>query len=214
MLRTKYKYIKLALVLVLLLAAAVFSKPFMPNVAADPHASCTAPATAVFPSNGDPSYCACPKGDVVDATAIPNTCAKKCPDGTVVTKQNGQTYCSGQQTCPDGSDAPSNDVNQCPDAAASAASDPAMQCAQHQNDKCDLFKKYLNPTINLLSALVGLVVVGSVIVGAIQYSASAGDPQKAAKAKGRIMNSVVALVAFIFLFAFLQWLIPGGILNK
>jgi len=95
-----------------------------------------------------------------------------------------------------------------------AASDPAMQCAQHQNDKCDLFKKYLNPTINLLSALVGLVVVGSVIIGAIQYSASEGDPQKAAKAKSRIMNSVIALVAFIFLFAFLQWLIPGGILNK
>lgn len=71
--------------------------------------------------------------------------------------------------------------------------------------------KYVQPIINLLAVLVGVVVLGSVVFGGIQYSASAGDPNKAAAAKGRIINSLMALAAFIFLYAFLQWVIPGGI---
>lgn len=77
--------------------------------------------------------------------------------------------------------------------------------------KSCLFDKYINPIVNLLSALVGIVVVGSIIFGGIQYSASAGDPGKAAAAKQRIINSLGALAAFVFLFAFLQWIIPGGL---
>lgn len=70
--------------------------------------------------------------------------------------------------------------------------------------------KYVNPVINLLAVLVGVVVLGSVIFGGIQYSASAGDPNKAAAARSRIINSLLGLAAFIFLYVFLQWLIPGG----
>ncbi|HYH75064.1 MAG TPA: hypothetical protein VD735_03815 [Candidatus Saccharimonadales bacterium] len=77
--------------------------------------------------------------------------------------------------------------------------------------KSCLFDRYINPLVALLSALVGIVVVGSVIFAGIQYSASAGDPGKAAAAKSRITNSLLALAAFIFMFAFLQWLIPGGL---
>jgi hypothetical protein len=74
----------------------------------------------------------------------------------------------------------------------------------------DLVKKYLNPAINLFSALVGVVVVMSIIIGGIQYSSSAGDPQKAAKAKGRILNAIIAILAYAFLYGFLQFIIPGG----
>ena len=89
--------------------------------------------------------------------------------------------------------------------------DPAVTC---NADTCDLINNYLNPFISLLTAVVGIVVVLSIIYGAIQYTSSGGDPQKVAKAKSHIVKTVVALFAYIFLFAFLQFLVPGGIIRN
>lgn len=72
---------------------------------------------------------------------------------------------------------------------------------------------YLQSAVNLLTALAGLAITGSVIVAGIQYSTSGGNPQAAAQAKGRIVNALIALLALIFMFAFFQWLVPGGILS-
>jgi hypothetical protein len=74
----------------------------------------------------------------------------------------------------------------------------------------DIVSCYVNPAIDLFSGLVGVVVVISIIIGGIQYSSSAGDPQKAARAKGRIINAIIALIAFAFLYGFLEFIIPGG----
>ncbi len=76
---------------------------------------------------------------------------------------------------------------------------------------CDLISKYLNPFINTLAALVGVAVVIAIVIGAIQYGSSAGDPQRVAAAKARIRNALVALITFIFLYALLNFLIPGGL---
>jgi hypothetical protein len=76
-----------------------------------------------------------------------------------------------------------------------------------------LFAKYINPTVNLLSAAVGLVVVVGIIVGAIQFSTSAGDPQKAASGKKHIQNALIGLLMYLLLFGFLQFITPGGLLN-
>lgn len=81
-------------------------------------------------------------------------------------------------------------------------SDDSMGC---------LFNKYVNPAVDLLSAVAGVAVVVAIIMGAIQYSGSAGDANKTAKAKERIRNAVIALIAFAFLYAFLKWILPGGI---
>lgn len=78
----------------------------------------------------------------------------------------------------------------------------AMEC---------FIRKYINPLVNLLAVGIGVVVVGSVIVGGIQYSSAQGDPGKVAAAKSRITNSLFALGGFIFLYAFLSWVMPGGI---
>jgi hypothetical protein len=77
--------------------------------------------------------------------------------------------------------------------------------------KCDLMTKYVYPFINFLSALVGLVVVISIVIGGIQYGSSAGDPQKVTAAKNRIRNALIALVTFIFLYSLLNFLVPGGL---
>ena len=73
-----------------------------------------------------------------------------------------------------------------------------------------LFTKYINPFIKFLSGAVGIVVTISIIAGAIQYSTAGGDSQKVSAARARIRNALVALVAYLFLWAFLEYLIPGG----
>lgn len=78
---------------------------------------------------------------------------------------------------------------------------------------CDLVNNYVNPFINFLSIAFGLIAVISIILGGIQYSTSQGDPQKSAQAKSRISNTLLAIFAYLFLYAFLQFLIPGGLFN-
>lgn len=65
--------------------------------------------------------------------------------------------------------------------------------------------------IKALSAGVGVVVVGTIIVGGIQYIVAGDNPSGVVEAKKRIINGLLALAAFLLSFAFLQWLVPGGI---
>lgn len=74
--------------------------------------------------------------------------------------------------------------------------------------------EFLFVVINILSGLIGIIVVIVIIMAGIQYTTSGGNPQQAAQAKKRIINAITALVAFFFLFAILQWLIPGGIFKS
>jgi hypothetical protein len=118
-------------------------------------------------------------------------------------------------TCADGSAAPGNDTSKCPQGGqdVSDTSDPAASDTKCSTAaKCDLVTKYINPFINFLAALVGVAVTISIVVGGIQYASSAGDPQAAAAAKARIRNAIIALITFIFLYALLNFLIPGGLL--
>jgi hypothetical protein len=73
--------------------------------------------------------------------------------------------------------------------------------------------KILIYAVNVLGALVGVIAVVMIVVAGIQYSSSGGNPQVTAEAKKRIINVMIALAAFIFLWAFMQWVIPGGALN-
>lgn len=71
----------------------------------------------------------------------------------------------------------------------------------------------LNLIVGFLSALFGVIVVGSLIFAGIQYTTAGADASRVSAAKKRITNSLIALVAFICIVAFLQWIIPGGVLN-
>ena len=75
-----------------------------------------------------------------------------------------------------------------------------------------LFAKYINPIINLLSILVGLLIVVGLVVGGIQIETSAGDPQKAAAGRSLIGKVLVGLLVYLLLYAFLQFIVPGGII--
>ena len=71
--------------------------------------------------------------------------------------------------------------------------------------------KYINPIVKLLSVAAGIAVVIGVIMGGVQYSASAGDPQKMANARGKITKALFGLITFLFLYSALQFFSPGGI---
>lgn len=86
-----------------------------------------------------------------------------------------------------------------------------QQCS---TGNCDLINKYINPGINLLSLAFGVIAAISIVMGGIQYSTSIGDPQKISSAKSRITNTMIAIVAYLFLYSFLEFLVPGGIFNK
>ena len=96
--------------------------------------------------------------------------------------------------------------------SSTASSDAGTDLCEGATQRCNHFiNTYVNPFIYLLSALVGVVAVISIIMAGVQYASSADDPSTVSKAKTRIFNTVIGLVAYIFLFAFFEYLVPGGI---
>lgn len=79
----------------------------------------------------------------------------------------------------------------------------------------------LNPIIDVMYAIikfltvgVGLVMVASIIWAGIQYSSSQGNPEQTQAAKNRIQNAIIGLVLYLFIFALVQYLVPGGLFNS
>jgi len=75
-----------------------------------------------------------------------------------------------------------------------------------------------NPVLDMMFALlrfisagVGLIVIGSIIWAGIQYSTSRGNPQSTEASIKRVTNAVIALLLYIFSFAILNFLVPGGL---
>jgi hypothetical protein len=62
-----------------------------------------------------------------------------------------------------------------------------------------------------MAAVTGIVIVLSIIIGAIQYMTARDNSGQVAAAKNRILMSILSLVLFIFAYTILQWLVPGGI---
>ena len=65
--------------------------------------------------------------------------------------------------------------------------------------------------LNVLSGLVIALAVTFLIVAGIQYSSARDNPEQVKKAKARILNIVIGLVAYTIMWAVLSWLMPGGI---
>lgn len=70
---------------------------------------------------------------------------------------------------------------------------------------------WLNYIINIVAGIIGVGAILMVIWGGIQYTTARDNAQAVQAAKDKILNVVIGLAAFIFLYAFLQWLVPGGV---
>lgn len=88
--------------------------------------------------------------------------------------------------------------------------DEAMNCGESGSGDCGLIEKYINPFVRFLSAFAALASVIGILYGSILYITSSGDANAAAKAKNIIRNAIIAFVAFLFLWAFMTWLMPAG----
>lgn len=66
---------------------------------------------------------------------------------------------------------------------------------------------------NWLAAGVVIAVIGGIIYGAIMYATSAGDAGKAKSATEIIRNAFIALILYFLMWAFLQYIVPGGLFN-
>jgi hypothetical protein len=59
-----------------------------------------------------------------------------------------------------------------------------------------------------------IILAGSAVMAAIagiQYTTSRDNPQAVQAAKQKIYNIFLGLGVYFFLYAFVQWLIPGGV---
>jgi hypothetical protein len=68
--------------------------------------------------------------------------------------------------------------------------------------------------INILTGAIGIVAVGGVIYGAIIYTQAGGSMEEVKRAKKIIANVVMGLAAYVLMYSFLQYLIPGGVFNN
>lgn len=79
-------------------------------------------------------------------------------------------------------------------------------------DESCLILKYSVDLINILSAVAGMAIVGSIMIAGYQYMTARDNPGQIEAAKKRIVWALVALGLFIFMYAILDFLIPGGVL--
>ena len=67
--------------------------------------------------------------------------------------------------------------------------------------------------LNILTYGVGIAGVLGIVISGIQYLTARDNEQQVAKAKSRIINIIIGLAIYAVMWGFLQWIIPGGILN-
>lgn len=65
--------------------------------------------------------------------------------------------------------------------------------------------------INFLAVGVGVAVVGGIVWGAFLYITANGNSGKTQEGVSVIINAVIGLVVFAFLFAAVNFLVPGGL---
>jgi hypothetical protein len=119
-----------------------------------------------------------------------------CPAGETVNGANGECK------CPDGTQ------------QITVAVDSGTHCIPISNStdlKDNPIYFYLKNILKFMSAGVGLAVVGGIVFGGYMYITARANAGQVEKAKVVIINSVIGLILFIFMFSILQFLIPGGI---
>lgn len=67
--------------------------------------------------------------------------------------------------------------------------------------------------INILTAGVGIAAIGGVVYGSVLYTSAGGSSEQVKKAMTVFTNVVIGVVAYVAMYAFLNFIIPGGVFN-
>ena len=78
-----------------------------------------------------------------------------------------------------------------------------------KDDSEEGIKCVLELVVDIMTIGIGVLgVLGITIVG-IQYLTAGGNEEKTRKAKRRMFEIVIGLVAYVIIYALLKWLLPG-----
>ena len=69
----------------------------------------------------------------------------------------------------------------------------------------------LGTVIKVLTYLIGVLGTVGLVISGIQYMTAGGNESQVIKAKNRIFNIVIGLVAYGLMATFLNFIIPGGV---
>lgn len=92
--------------------------------------------------------------------------------------------------------------------AAFAQIDAGLNAAGSNMNKSDV-NNIVADGVNLFLYIIGIVAVVMIIFGGFQYLTSAGDPQKAGKARNTILYSVIGLLVAVFAFAIVNFVLDN-----
>lgn len=82
-------------------------------------------------------------------------------------------------------------------------------CAKVENGHGESIKCVVLLVIDILSILIGIVgVIGIVVVG-IQYLTAGGNEEQTRKAKRRLLEIIIGIVAYVLIYSVLRWLLPN-----
>lgn len=116
------------------------------------------------------------------------------------TQTNSQSAIDVDSTCDEGDEFCNRDIEKCEETDSTGQCLSSLKIVQR-----------LATVLNIMTIIILPIITLVIIIGGVQYSMATGDPSKANAAKGRISNAVIALISYVFLYSFLQWLIPGGV---
>ena len=156
----------------------------------------------------------CPIGDVVDGDkCIPRTpCVEEGPNLPNCIPQDpdpviGNPGESGRPTEPN--------PGICDNSNDSGRSEGLTECDCTEtpltSDNCDIVK-YVNAGINIASGVAGLAILGGAVYGSYLYMTARDNPGQVQAGKERIAWALIAAGIFSMTYAFLQWVVPGGVL--
>lgn len=98
----------------------------------------------------------------------------------------------------------------CTDSDGQTVTTSVLACPSGQDGRAIIWQ-LLEMAVNFLAAGVGIAVVAGIVFGAITYATAAGSADQAKKGITFVTNAVVGLLLFIFMYAIINFLIPGGL---
>lgn len=86
-------------------------------------------------------------------------------------------------------------------------------CVNGTDDGSAIFS-VLNVVLTVLTYGVGIAGTFGIVISGIQYMTAKDNAGQMAAAKTRLIAIVIGLAVYAVMWAFLQWLLPGGIFGK
>ncbi len=76
-------------------------------------------------------------------------------------------------------------------------------------DGCNSPEDILKLIVNIMTVGVGVLAAIGLGISGVQYLTAGGNEEKTRKAKRRILEIVIGLLAYVLIYAFLQFILPN-----